>query len=112
MNLTPNQALDDFLTSCGLNGYLPDRQGLKSLRVWSEQENNLRAAMPGWHVCPRCRGAHSIQGNHDGLCDRCCGVILSDFPDWELATLVKSARQKFKETLAASAKARATEVAS
>jgi len=31
--------------------------------------------------CPRCWHYHYVRENHDNLCDRCCLVMMSDFPD-------------------------------
>jgi len=33
--------------------------------------------------CPRCWHYHGVRENHDGLCDRCCLVMMQDFPQHE-----------------------------
>lgn len=33
--------------------------------------------------CPRCWHYHHVKENHDNLCDRCCLVMMADFPDHE-----------------------------
>jgi len=32
--------------------------------------------------CPRCWHYHTVQGNPQGLCDRCIASILEGLPDW------------------------------
>jgi len=31
--------------------------------------------------CPRCWHYHYVRENHDDLCDRCCLVMITGFPD-------------------------------
>jgi hypothetical protein len=31
--------------------------------------------------CPRCKHHHHATLNYDGLCDRCCGVLLAEHPN-------------------------------
>lgn len=51
------------------------------------------------HVkCPRCwHYTHEGQHNHDGLCDRCCNVLLSDFPEHESIPHIKASREAQKQ---------------
>ena len=40
---------------------------------------------PDWVKCPRCWHYHTILLNHQGLCDRCCWVLLTAWPNDDLA---------------------------
>ena len=44
------------------------------------------------HVkCPRCwHYTHAGIHNHDGLCDRCCNVLLEAFPDHPSVPFIKA----------------------
>ncbi len=43
----------------------------------------------GWTKCPRCRTYHPVKDNHLGLCDKCCHVLIEDFPDDEISIKIK-----------------------
>ena len=45
----------------------------------------------GGAECPRCRIVHTIQHNYDNLCDRCCKVLVEDFPDHESVPHIRAA---------------------
>jgi len=51
--------------------------------------------------CPRCRHYHHVKENHDGLCDRCCLTMMSDFPEHEETPAIKKAwaAQQIKYTI-------------
>lgn len=38
--------------------------------------------------CPRCWHYHTIKINHDGLCDRCCRVMLQNFQNHPSTPLI------------------------
>ena len=45
--------------------------------------------------CPRCWHYHYVSYNFDYLCDRCCYVILENFPDHEsVAEILEAYRQQ------------------
>ena len=48
--------------------------------------------------CPRCGLYHLMEFNYDHLCDRCCHVLVDDFPDHESVPGIKAcyASQRFK----------------
>lgn len=52
--------------------------------------------------CPRCWHMHTVEGNHDDLCDRCSAAILEGWPDHESAPHIRAAmaqqRAKFAAT--------------
>lgn len=49
-------------------------------------------AVPAWYPkCPRCYRYTPSDLNHDGLCDRCCKVIVDCFPDHWSVPLIKEA---------------------
>lgn len=35
----------------------------------------------GANKCPRCYSYHMVQDNFDFLCDRCCEVLVADWPE-------------------------------
>lgn len=49
------------------------------------------ANVEGMHKCPRCWHWHTIQRNYDNLCDRCCKVLVEDFPDHESVPHIRAA---------------------
>jgi hypothetical protein len=53
---------------------------------------------PDYVKCPRCwHYTHEGLHNHDNLCDRCCNVLLSDFPDHESIPHIKESRERQKQ---------------
>jgi hypothetical protein len=44
--------------------------------------------------CPRCWHRHHLYDNYDNLCDRCCHVIIEDFPHHESAPFIVEAYEK------------------
>jgi hypothetical protein len=48
---------------------------------------------PDYTKCPRCwHYTHEGLHNHDGLCDRCCRVLLDHWPDHESVPHIKQRR--------------------
>jgi hypothetical protein len=48
---------------------------------------------PDYTKCPRCwHYTHEGLHNHDGLCDRCCSVLLDVWPDHEATQAIKLRR--------------------
>jgi len=48
---------------------------------------------PDYIKCPRCwHYTHEGRHNHDGLCDRCCRVLLDHWPDHESVPHIKQRR--------------------
>ena len=39
--------------------------------------------------CPRCWHWHGVVENYDSLCDRCCDVLVRDYPDHESVPFIK-----------------------
>jgi hypothetical protein len=53
---------------------------------------------PDYIKCPRCwHYTHEGLHNHDGLCDRCCNVLIESWPDHESIPHIKQRRAKPKE---------------
>ncbi len=48
---------------------------------------------PNYVKCPRCWHYHSILLNYDSLCDRCCNVLETAWPDHESVPFIKAARE-------------------
>lgn len=44
--------------------------------------------------CPRCWKVHRVEVNFDHLCDRCCEVILEDYPEHESVPGIRAAHAK------------------
>jgi len=45
---------------------------------------------PDYTKCPRCwHYTHEGLHNHDGLCDRCCNVLVAAWPDHESVPHIK-----------------------
>jgi hypothetical protein len=50
---------------------------------------------PDYKKCPRCWNyTHEGLHNFDGLCNRCCLVLLHDFPNHEVTQLLKKHNEK------------------
>lgn len=45
---------------------------------------------PNYTKCPRCWMYHAVKDNYDGLCDRCCRVIVDSFPNHESVPHIKA----------------------
>lgn len=58
--------------------------------------DSIEIAPHGIAPCPRCWKA-GIPSNHDGLCDRCCDVLVESFPDHESVPRIKAALQAQRE---------------
>ncbi len=43
--------------------------------------------------CPRCWHLHTVKLNFDGLCDRCCSVLVEAWPNHESVPLIVAARE-------------------
>jgi hypothetical protein len=51
------------------------------------------AASPDHTKCPRCwHYTHEGLSNYDGLCDRCCNVLLTAWPDHASVPHIKARR--------------------
>lgn len=46
------------------------------------------------HKCPRCQLWHQVTENFDGLCDRCCDVMITDWPQHEFTVEIIKSRQE------------------
>lgn len=44
--------------------------------------------------CPRCYQYHMVADNFDHLCDRCCDVLLADYPDHPSVPHIQQAYQE------------------
>lgn len=42
--------------------------------------------------CPRCWHMHTVLLNYDGLCDRCCSVLIEAWPNHESAPFIIASR--------------------
>lgn len=72
------------------------REKLAARKAWWWSHEGLDD-IEGGIKCPRCyRRTGEGHFNFDGLCDRCCRAILSDFPDhWSVAGIKEAfAKQK------------------
>lgn len=47
--------------------------------------------------CPRCQRICGIEANFDHLCDRCCEVMIADYPDHEATPLIIESLRLQKE---------------
>lgn len=53
---------------------------------------------PDYTKCPRCRHyTHEGLHNYDGLCDRCCNVIVNTWPDHESVPHIKQRWAEYME---------------
>mgnify|MGYP000930103236 CR=1 FL=1 len=52
---------------------------------------------PNFVKCPRCWHYHSVKLNHDNLCDRCCRVMVENFPDHEQTPFILASLEKQRE---------------
>lgn len=53
---------------------------------------------PDYIKCPRCwHYTHEGLHNHEGLCDRCCNVLLEAWPDHESIPHIKQRREEWKK---------------
>lgn len=50
------------------------------MREVSVNDTHITAAPSRGLKCPRCWHYHHVKANHDNLCDRCCLVMMADFP--------------------------------
>jgi hypothetical protein len=53
------------------------------------------AEIPGSSTCPRCWHWHTIQGNYHDLCDKCCKILITDFPDHPSVPHIKNAYKQW-----------------
>lgn len=44
--------------------------------------------------CPRCWKYHACKENFDGLCDKCCHVLLECYPEHESIQFIKESYNK------------------
>lgn len=52
---------------------------------------------PLYKKCPRCWQFHSVVGNFDDLCDRCCRVIIEAFKDhWSYPHILATIEEQKK----------------
>ena len=62
---------------------LPAAQNIKvAVRNFAEDARYVK--------CPRCWQYHRILLNFDGLCDRCCDVILKEHPGHESVPFIRA----------------------
>ncbi len=54
-----------------------------------EGELVVQATRAAGAKCPRCGLFHLMALNFDNLCDRCCHVLVDDFPDHESVPGIK-----------------------
>ena len=53
---------------------------------------------PRYSKCPRCWHYHAVQGQFDNLCDRCCNVLVTAWPDHEsVPHILKSRKDQLRE---------------
>jgi len=45
---------------------------------------------PAYCKCPRCWHFHTVKENHDELCDRCCRVLIDEWPRHESVPKIKA----------------------
>jgi hypothetical protein len=53
------------------------------------------AEIPGSSKCQQRGHWHTIQRNYDDLCDRCCKVLVNDFPDHPSVPHIKHALKQW-----------------
>lgn len=48
---------------------------------------------PNYTKCPRCWHFHAVRLNYEGLCDRCCKVLIEDWPNHESVPGIVASRE-------------------
>ena len=58
---------------------------------------------PRYIKCPRCWRYHACRMNYDGLCDRCCQVLVAHHPDHPAVPLIRASFRAQRDRWAAHA---------